>query len=308
LRREILRVANITNFSDFPIEAWASHPTLRWAAMAIQNAIVDMLIPNTLIESVGAYADVTTVDYGNTATYDVEPRDLFVVSKAGNGKRITEVKKQFKGQVVVNPIPYELTVGVSFYRVLAGKENLATFLMKVARSLETAFTYDIYSTFATAMNALDATATTGLRVAGFTQADFVSLAQKVSSYNGGSKAIAMGTLNALANVLPADANYKYSLDDSYAKLGYIPVLSGVDLMVIPQVADFETPFQGKIADNRIWIVSPGTNKLVKAVLEGSLLSYVSDVNANANLVQTATMTKRFASAVATNSIAAVITL
>ncbi|MCA9735985.1 hypothetical protein KC799_27860, partial [candidate division KSB1 bacterium] len=85
-----------------------------------------------------------------------------------------------------------------------GEESLANFTMKAVRSIETEMSYDIYSTFATAMNAIDNTASTGLRVAGYSQAEFVRLSQTVRAYNGGAEPIAIGTQAALASILPAD--------------------------------------------------------------------------------------------------------
>ena len=308
LKREAMRIAGVSNFAEFPMETWASHPMLRWAVFAVVSNLVDMILPDAVIESIGAYADVRTIGFGDTAAFDISPRDLFAVSKAGRGKRITEVKKQYKGQVLLNPEPRELTVGVSLYRVLAGKESLAEFVAKVVRSFEVAFTYDVYGVFAAAMVALDNTATIGLRVAGYTQSDFINLAQKVTAYNGGAQAVAIGTLQALSAVFPLDANYRYDIQSDYVKLGYIRNFAGVDLMVLPQVADWETPFQLKLSDTTIWFVSPSSQKLIKAVLEGSVLSYTSDVYANANLVQTSTMSKSWAAGVATSAIGATLTL
>jgi hypothetical protein len=303
-KREILRMAGITNMSEFPLETWASHPVLKWATFAIVSAMVDMILPDVLIESVGLYSDIRTIGWGDSAAFDVEPRDLFVVSKAGRGKRTTEIHKQFKGQVVINPEQRELTVGVSLYRVLAGKESLAEFVAKVVRSFEYQFTVDIYTAFAAALAAVSATAVTGLRVTGYTQSDFVNLAQKVTAWNGGAKAIAIGTLQALSTVLPLDANYRYDIDSEFVKVGYVRTLLGVDLMVLPQVADWTNPFALKLSDTDIWIISPSSQKIVKAVLEGSTLAYTSDVYANANLVQTSTMTKSWGTGIATNSVGA----
>jgi hypothetical protein len=303
-KREILRMAGVTNFAEFPLETWASHPTLKWATFAIVSAMVDMILPEVLIESVGLYSDVRTIGWGDSAAFDVEPRDLFVVSKAGRGKRTTEIHKQFKGQVVINPEPRELTVGVSLYRVLCGKESLAEFVAKVVRSFEYQFTVDIYTAFAAALAAVSATAVTGLRVTGYTQSDFINLAQKVTAWNGGAKAIAIGTLQALATVFPTDANYRYDIESEYLKVGYIRTMAGVDMMVLPQVADWASPFGLKLSDTDIWIISPSSQKIVKAVLEGSTLAYTSDVYANANLVQTSTMTKSWGTGIATNSVGA----
>lgn len=307
LKREIMRVAGIANFDQFPVETWVTHPILKWATFAVVSAVLDVLIPDTLIDSIGLYTDVRAIGWGDSAAFDVEPRDLFVVSKAGRAKRIAEIHKQFRGQVTIVPELRELTVGVSLMKILAGKESLAAFVSKAVRSMETAMTVDVYTVFATAMAAISNTAVSGLRVAGYTQSDFVNLSQKVAAYSN-SKPIAIGTQRALASILPADANYRYELESDYVKLGYIRNFQGTDIMVLPQVADWETPFQLKLSDAIIWIVAPSKDKLVKLVLEGSTLSHVDDTFKNANLMQTSTLIKSWGSAVATNSLGATITL
>ena len=79
LKKEILRKAGINDISQFPLETWAGHPTLRWAAFAVISAIVDMILPQTLIKSIGIFTDIKTIGWGDSAAFNVKPRDLFVV-------------------------------------------------------------------------------------------------------------------------------------------------------------------------------------------------------------------------------------
>lgn len=308
LKREIMRVAGVTNFEQFPIETWANHPTLRWATFAVISAVIDMVLPDSIIDSIGLYSEVRTIGWGDSAAFDVSPRDLFIVSKAGRSKRTTELHKQFKGQITVVPEPREMTVFVSLMKVLAGKESLAEFVSKMVRSFESALAVDVYNAFYTAMDAIDATATTGLLVAGYTQSEFVRLSQTVAAWNGGSKPVAIGTQRALASILPANANYRYDFQSDYVRVGYLRDFQGTDIVVLPQIADWQTPFGLKLSDTRIWLVSPSSQKIVKVVLEGNVLSYTSDIYANANLVQTSTMIKSWGTAIATNAVAATIQL
>ena len=303
LKREILRVAGITSFTDFPVETWANHPTLKWASFAVVSAMIDMVLPDSIIENVGIYSDVRTIGWGDSAAFDVKPRDIFVVSKAGKSKRTTELHKQFNGQITVMTEPRQLSVFVSLMKVLAGKESLADLVAKMVRSFETALSYDIYSAFSTAMSSL-VTGANGLRVTGYTQTDFVRLAQTVAAWNGGAKPIAIGTQLALANILPANANYRYEIDSDFVKVGYVRNFQGTDIMVLPQIADWTTPFGLKLDDTKIWLVTPSAQKIVKVVLEGSTLAYTSDVYEHANLVQTSTMIKNWGTAIATNAVAA----
>ena len=219
LKREILRHANIANFESFPLEQWVTNPMVSWATFAVVNAIVDMVLPDSIIDSIGAYADVAQLDWGDSASYTIKPRDLFVVSKAGRGMRTGEVHKQFDGTVTLVPVLRELTVQVSLYKVLAGKESLGEFVAKVIRSLETEMAKDAYTTFNTAMTNLSASGDDKLKYAGYSQSDLITLAQKVSAWNGGAKAIIIGTPVALLSVLPTDANYRYTLESDYVKIG-----------------------------------------------------------------------------------------
>jgi hypothetical protein len=104
------------------------------------------------------------------------------------------------------------------------------------------------------------------------------------------------------------ANYRYDLQSEYVKLGYIRNFQNTDVMVLPQLADYATPFGLKLSDAYVWIVSPSTNKLLKLVLEGSTLAYTDNTYQNANLTQNANLAKSWGVAVATNSIGATIVL
>jgi len=204
LKKEIIRKAGINNINDFPLETWASHPVLNFVSFAVVSAAIDMILPNSIIDSIGMYSEIRNIPFGDTAVFNVEPRDLFAISKVGRGKRQTELKKQYRGQVVLNPEPRQIAVSVSLYRVLTNQESLANFLVKCVRSMETQITYDAYSAFKTALDAVDNTVSTGLRVSGYSQAEFLRLSQTVSAWNNNARPLAIGTQEALGNILPAD--------------------------------------------------------------------------------------------------------
>jgi hypothetical protein len=308
LKKEIIRRSGVNYATETNVEQWFNHPLVTHEAFAIVSILVDMVLPESIIETIGLYSDVRVGGWGDSFAFDIEPRDLFVVSKAGKGQKVSEVKKQYRGQVTIIPEFRQVTVGVSLYRVLAGAESLAAFVAKAVRSVETQMTLDVYNAFATAMALLPSTTTTGLQVAGYTQASLVRICEQVTAWNQGAKAIVMGTALAVQNILPDDANYRYTLDDQYVKLGYIPTLSGYDIMRLPQVADLATPFGRAISDSYLWILSPANQKLVKLCLEGNTLSNTTGVFENANLRQSTTLPKSWGVGVATNAVAGVITL
>ena len=304
---EISRVSGLGNMSEFKPEVWASHPTFNWATFSVVSAMIDMILSETLVDSMGLYTDVISGDMASSFKFQVKPRDLFVISKAGRGKRTSEVHKQFTGLVTAVPEEHDITVQVSLYRVLAGEENLAEFTMKAVKSIETQMTVDAYNAFNTAMGNLS-TGAAGTKVVGYSQDAAVGVAQKVTAYNQGAKACFLGTQIALSKILPQDTNYRYTLDSDYVRMGAVKTAFGFDALVMPQVADFQNPFQLLLDDTRIYVISPSSQKIVKMCLEGATMSVNSGVYDNANLTQTTTLKKSWVAAVATNALAGLITL
>jgi hypothetical protein len=308
LKKAIIKRSGINYANESNLEQWFYHPLVVHETFAIVGALIDMILPESLIESIGLYSDVRVGGWGDSFAFDIEPRDLFAVSKAGRAQRSAEVHKQFKGQVTVLPEMRELTVGVSLYRVLAGAESLAALAAKAVRSIETKMSYDVYDLFATTMAAVSQTTTTGLYVTGYTQAYLVRLCQQVTAWNQGAKAVVVGTQLALVNVLPDDANYRYTLNDEYMTLGYVRTAFGYDVMALPQVADISTPFGTKISNSYIWVLSPSSQKIVKLCLEGNTLSNTTGPFDRANLSQETTMWKSWGTGVATNAVGGVIAI
>lgn len=307
LKREIVRVAGVLNFDEFPVEQWASNPMINWASFAVVSAMIDMILPESIIGHVGLYSEVRTMGWGDTALFTIKPRDLFAVSKSGKGQKMTEIHQQFVGEVTLNPEAHQLTVGVSLYKVLLGQESLADLVSKVIKSMEVALTVDVYNAFHAAMIALPSTTTTGLYVSGYSQDSLTRLCEQVSAWNS-AEAVILGTKRALANVLPTDANYIYTLGDPFMTDGYVPKAFGYSVMALPQVAKWQTPFDTLLSNDYLYILSPASQKFVKIVLEGSTLSYTNTAFENANLLQNATFLKSWGVGIATSAVAGCIAL
>jgi hypothetical protein len=308
IKEEIIKRANLGIVATAPVEEWFFYPNVAPAAFSVVGSLIDMILPDSIIDTIGIYSDVKVIGWGDSASFDIKPRDLFAVSRATLGKRVAEVKKQWSGQVTIVPEIRAISVGVSLYRVLAGKESLADFTAKAIRSIETQMTVDVYNAMATAMAALPSTATTGLQISGYSQANLVRLSEQVTAWNQGAKAMLFGTAVGLLNVLPDDLNYRYDLESKYVAVGHIPTISGIDVMRLPQVADIATPFGRVLSDTNLWVLSPSSQKIIKVVLEGNTLSNTTQPFENADLSQTTTLWKSYGIGVATNAVAGLITL
>lgn len=311
LKREVARVSQVAFDPSIPLEQWASHPSVRWATFAVVSAMIDMILPQVLIDSIGLYTEIRNAGWGDSFSFDIKPRDLFVVSKSGHGQKATEVHKQFDTTVTVVPVPHQITVQVALYKVLAGKESLAEFTAKAVKSIEAQMTVDTYTVFAAAMTALAVVggdANAYMKVVGYTQDALMNLAQRVSAWNGGQKVILAGTQRALQYIVPNDANYRYDIESDFVKVGYVRTAFGYDTMVLPQVAAWGTPFTVALSDANVYFLCTGVNKPIKLCIEGSTLSNVTAPFDNSNLSQNATFIKNWAASVAANCVAGLMTV
>jgi hypothetical protein len=290
-------------------EQMATHPLVSWAVGNIASQMIDAVLPQTIIDSTSVFCETKVVGWGETGIFDVRFRDLFPVTRVGKlGMRHSEMHKGFDNQRTINPVNHAVTVGVSLFRVLSGQENLSTFTVRALQSIETEMSKDIYTAFAGAFTGLSTDATTGLQVTGFTSEDLILLGQKVESFSGGARATVVGTKAALSQVLPDDANYRYDLSSEYVKLGYVRTLAGFDTLELPQVADWTNPFATVINNSSLWIIAPGTDKIVKNVIGGSTISFVNPEKDSAMLLANATFQKMWTAGVCSSSIGGLITL
>jgi len=299
---EILAHSGVANFDAFAPEQWVTNPMIKWATFAVVNTLIDAVLPDVLIDSIGAYTDIRAIDYGDSKSFDVKSRDLFYVTKSGRGKRHQEAKRQYVGQVNVDPVEHDVTVFVSLYRVLAGKENLAEFVTKAIRSIEHQMTLDAYSTFNSAFAGVTSYVDE-LYVSGYSQDGAIKLAQTVQAWNGGNKPIFVGTQLAVQNILPKDPNYRYDLIGSeYVRLGYVKTAFGFDVVVLPQKANWKNEFELALDDDKIYCISTSSDKLVKMVIEGKSRSIIDGQHDNADLTQHATLKMNWGTAVCTSEV------
>jgi hypothetical protein len=309
LKKIIIKRSGVPYAAEEPVEKWFSHPSIVFETFAIVGALIDYILPISIIDTIGLYADIVQGGFGDSFKFEVAPRDLFLVSKSGKAQKRAEIHKQFSSPVTVVPEMHEISVGVSLYRVLCGMESLASFAAKAVRSMEYQMAKETYDLFVTTMTNLATTSLTGLRVSGWTSDAFVDLAQRIEAFNNGAKPVAVGTQRALAHILPDEVNYRYDLSGSdYVKLGYVRTFMGYDTLALPQLADWTNPFAALISSSYIWLLSPSSQKLIKLCLEGTTLSRSDGPFDNANLTQATTLQKSWGLVVATNAIAGEIDL
>lgn len=288
---------------------YCNFTAVKEAAFAVVGMLTDLIIPDALIKDIGVLAEIKSGAWGDSLKVDLKPRDLFVVSKGGRNRRTYDVTRQFKGEKTIVPEFRGVSVGISLYDVLTGKYSLAEFVSKAVLSLEVNMKYDIYDAFAKAMSELSNTTGAGqLRISGWEQDSAIALAQKVQAWNQGAKPVFLGTKLALSKILPASTNARILLGDEYVRVGYMRDFMGISTVELEQVADYQTEFAVKLDDKKVYVICPGTDKMVKVFIEGGTLANVDGNFTNANLTQSATLYKSYGVGAVSSALAGVIEL
>ena len=287
------------------VRRYAMNPMVKFFANQIQDVLIDMVLPETLMTgSLKYFADMKFADLGDTIKFDIKSNSLFTVSKAGNRQRTTNQQKTFRTTVTMAGVNHEVTVGTTLFEMLTGQAYLAEEVMKVARSIETAMLFDAYDAFTTEMNGLSG----NLAVANYSEASLITLCETITAYNQGRKAVIVGTPLALKSVLPDNANYRYLLDDEYVRLGSLRTFNGYDVLPMEQVANpySSTAYALKLDDTKIYVLSPASDKIVKIGVFGGTFSHQDNAYDNANKTIESTTEKAWEVAVATNSVAGIV--
>lgn len=285
-------IANLSGVSTcgFSEEVLRSNPTYQWATFAVVGAMVDPVIADSVMSDFGQFAEVRVGGFGDSFSFDIKSNDLFITTKAGNGRRHAFAQRLHNGQATVIPENHMITVSEDLYRILSGKRNLAEYAVRVALSMEEQIADEIY----TAINDTYASLPAAFTAASFTQATFIPICQKVKAFNGGASVSVFGDQVALSSVLPSDNYLKYGLGQEYNKSGYLGNYQGVDLVELRPIANWtSSTYALKNDSTRLYIIPSSNDKLVKVCIEGSTITIADTTTANANLVQKQTLHKRY---------------
>jgi hypothetical protein len=181
-----------TNKND--LARFVSRTNVQELADETRNVLIDMILPDVLMTSPLQYiSDIKYADYGDTIKFEIASNQLLTVSKAGNRQRETNVQKTYRNDVTLAPENHMISVGTNLFDILIGRSYLAEEVMKAALAVETDILFSAYDAFVGAANAL----TGNLAVANYSEVSLIKLCETVTAYNGGRKAVILGTPVAL---------------------------------------------------------------------------------------------------------------
>lgn len=291
---EIERMAGFNRPENVPDEIWATNPSFQWATFAVVTMMIETILPDTIIDSIGQYTEIRNIGYGDVPLFKVPARSLFTVSQGANAQRKALIQKQYKSDATIPVFNHVVTAGVDLYSVLAGRQNLGEFARIAVLSVETEMTRDAYGAMNTGITAGARPA--ALKIEGaFDVPTLVKLAQTVGAYNFGMKPVIMGTTLALAKVLPDSAyGYRLNTDASNMSIQLIRNIYGYDFIELNQIATGDyTNYSLALDDSMLYVVSPAADKIVKGVLEGATFTNITGHRQNADLSSDYTINKRW---------------
>ena len=304
---ELTRRSGLTVEQFGDMAHFATSRTVKEFADAMVDTMVDMVLPESALASVGAIADFKFAGFGDALKFDIKNNSLFTVSRAGRRQRTTPAQKQGETTVTIVAENHQATVYLSLFDVLTDRQSIAEYIMKVIKSFEYEMVYDIWDAFYGAFEA--STFPAELKESAYDEKKLITLCQKVTAWNNGKKAVIMGTSVALKDLLPSNASTRILLGDEYNTIGYMYKFNNYDVIEMAQIPDVTSATYGlKLKDDKLFVVSPAMDKLVKVGVEGSTITRTSDAFDNANLAIEGVTTKAWGVEVVTNAVAGCMTV
>ncbi len=272
--------------SGLSVDAWIAHPSVKWAAFAVVDAVVNAILPKVVTPAFSTFADFRFTSYGDIVKFRVMPSQLYTVSKGAHGERTTFRQKDYAQDVIVAPVEHIVTVYTDMYRVLAGKEDVTEFISRVVLAIERAMYSDAVNAMVTALDTIPAG---DLNVTGaFSMKKLVKMAESVQVANAGVKPVIAGSATALLNVLPdSSLGYRGNFDADGGSIQLIKNVVGYDILRLEQA-------QGKnglvLPDDKLFVISPAQDKLIKGVVTNALTNS-NQFYDNADITSNFTMRK-----------------
>lgn len=282
------------------VQRFCMNPMVKHFALVTRDIMIDAILPSFIDNGVlPLIADVKYADLGDSLKFTLKSNEALLVSKAGRRQKHTVPQKTFRSDVTLTGENHILTISTTLFEIMTGQSYIAEEVMKMAEAIERTMCEEAFDAFANVATTLDA----NLQVANYTEDALITLCEKVGAWNGGRKPIIMGTPKALKGVLPQNGNYRYFLEDSYVRLGHLAQFDGYDLLPIEQRANVGSTTYGlKFDDDKLYIVSPATDKIVKIGVFGGTFSYTDGNHDSANNAIDTTCQKDWEVVVATNAV------
>lgn len=243
-----------------------SNPMFLSVFNSIQTEAIAGIIVKAQSPQLLAMANIETVDYGDSYTWEIEAKGLPVAQRASRMSNVTIDQTAGVKSLTITPQEYSMGVTMDFSRIIYNDYDFGKQIAKVALGM-------LYAQQKLISGLIFDTNKTPLYQATFDQLKYVSMAETIKAVNGGAEVVAYATKVALNKLGATIATNGFLLKDELIKEGYIGSPFGIPTVIIDQATDFSAPFvNGELAsklaeDDRIILISGVGDKPVKLVRE-----------------------------------------
>lgn len=291
------KYAGVSLDSTFSEARIRSNPQVKWASFALIGEMIDSVVPQTVLDTFYRFAEVKNVNWGDNLIFSIPNNDLFIVTTSSNANARGDRQRLHGTDIPLTAVNHDVTIGEDAYRILAGKVNWGEWISRIAQSIETQITVEVYNSMINNYSSLSASYK---ETGAFEKTKFNNLIQRVEAGNRGQAAVAFGTKVALSGVLPDNQYLQFGLGEEYNKMGYLPNFQGTPLFMFeqrltPNTDDFA------ISDNYLLIQSVGLEKIVKIGFEGETIINETQVGKNADRGMTYNLQKKWVTGVVTSA-------
>lgn len=286
-------------------EIFANLPDVKSIAFAVIDHVINSVSPQTILKEMSSFIDMRHLGFGDSASFDLLPNELPIISEAGNGSRNGARQKQFATTVTLEAINHDITLQASYYEVLCGNASLGDFVKKAILALQSAMSIESYNALRTGLT--DPRVSSSLRITGFKEETLIQLCDLITAKNR-SNATLLGTTGALAKIRPsATDGFRITTPSKDMVFDVVGKFYRWNVIQIPQILNANGDGLA-LKDNEIYVISTGSEKLVRGVMEGNMLSNSNSPYDNADNSIDTTINARFAFKNISNATGGILTL
>lgn len=254
----------------------------KYKIFRILQETISPIVNDRIVETMGRFAEVRNVAWGDTTRFEIENPDLFEVAVIADGTANIRRQRLDNGYVDVEMTNYGIAIYDEFYRFLAGRTNWGVMVDKVAKSYEKKLAESVYAAIYGSYNNLDAE----FKYTGsYSEDELLSVLAAVEAVYG--NAMVVGTKAALAKIQP---DYVGGASrDAYNALGFLSVFKGYETVALTQFFKAGTNEYG-LSNTDLLILPSSSEKIVKIVHEGEAI--IQDKQNDADLTIEHTFIKK----------------
>lgn len=233
--------------------------------------MITPIVPALVSSEYNRFFDVTHVGWGDSAKYEVESNELFIVYDMAEGIARQNQQTAYNTEYSVQAHKKTISTFVNLYHVAAGKLDWGLFGAKVARSFEAYIMASVVKAMTKTVTDANKLGIGGYLKAGTDATTWIELGQLVRAANN-SDVYAIGTLGALSKIVPDEAGFRFAPSDDLVTVGYLPSYKQIPMVqldnaIIPGTINTAAP-KLLIQDDYIFFIPMGFNKPIKIAIEG----------------------------------------